>query len=711
MSSDEAARVEDDQFVMNGVDALSGGPLWEPRSLEELAELALAEFTATPARQREELKSLSERKRDASFGMDVDRLDDPATARWGVIVPAAGGAELRKAIKPLLDQRATLLGAAPPVFEVGPDTTAVQFLRANGVERGLGVVAKVPYYLLILGSPEQISFRFQMELNSEYATGRLQFDTPDEYAAYAEHLVRYEQASLLPNSREAVFWAPERPIDPATSKSGPQLAQPLYAGLDPSLKFVGRLYRGDGAADGIKPATRDNLRAALGGPRPPALLFTASHGLGYRAPHPDQAAQQGALLSQEYIWGQPVGRDQWYGAEDLVRDGADVRGMVHFAFACYGAGTPRHDDYASPDGAARMIADQPFVAALPRQMLARGALAFIGHVDRAWGFSFLGAQASPPPGATTPLEAFQRALRRILRGDPIAYALRDAYDRGIHLSTSLLETIAAKSYGAEVAPVTLARLWVERNDARAYLVVGDPAARLRPHHFAQEGAPIVFPGVTISPLTARPAIEEPYAVSDQSQIAAPPAPATHDNHAGDVSFLPIQATGRDEQIDRELLVAWKDYLKSGFQQNNLMFRRVLTAFMVPYWLTVVMYGALFITGLGGFIAATLLFAQQQILFASLFGGMSVVAFLTFFISGPLRSLEQNLILITWLGIIYNTYWNQLMYTSDQKTIQADLETITRSALKDLDALVSRQGQLAAQRPGLREAAPTPTPEQ
>ena len=39
-------------------------------------------------------------------------------------------------------------------------------------------------------------------------------------------------------------------------------------------------------------------------------------------------------------------------------------------------------------------------------------------------------------------EAFRRAVHRILAGDAVAHALRDQHDRGVHLSSSLLETIA-----------------------------------------------------------------------------------------------------------------------------------------------------------------------------------------------------------------------------------------------------------------------------
>ena len=707
----------DDQFYLNGVDALTGGPLRDAQSVDRVVEMAKTEFSDTSRSDREELKALSEFKRTPNYGMDVTDLSDPRKARWGVILPEGENA-VREALRPLIDLRAMQMGSAPKIFEVGPDTTATQFLRNNGVERGLGVVESVPYYLAIVGDPQEISFRFQMELNTEYATGRLHFDSLDNYAAYAEHLVEYETGSSASNRREAVFWAPERSIDPATSKSSPLLVQPLYDQLDPQLKFGKRLFRGEGELTGTGPATKESLRSILSGPRPPAFMFTASHGMGYKKPYPGQAEQQGALMCQEYIWNRKIDSGQWYGAKDLLGDEADLRGLVHFAFACFGAGTPHYDDYGQHDSPAAIIADQPFVAALPRAMLARGALAFIGHVDMAWGYSFMSAQSVVQADGLKPIEAFRRAVHRILAGDPVAHALRDQYDRGVHLSSSLLETIALLRRRAPVPPATIAQLWTERNDARAYLLVGDPAARLRVNILGQDARladvtaassaiPLASSGSHSLPEASIPTPAPPdHAESDAAPSSRPSdGPAQGDEpempaaiEERNTPFLPPPPAGRDKAVDKELLLTWKDYMKEGFQQNSKMFKSVLKAFMIPYWLTVAMYVALFLFGLGTFVLAAVLAGGQKFDFSAIFGGLSAAAFLTFFISRPLRSLEQNVVLITWLGVIYNTYWSQLMNATDPATIQKDLDTITKATVKDLRALATAQGKLDSQQP-------------
>jgi hypothetical protein len=112
-----------------------------------------------------------------------------------------------------------------------------------------------------------------------------------------------------------------------------------------------------------------------------------------------------------------------------------------------------------------------------------------------------------------------------------------------------------------------------------------------------------------------------------------------------------------------------------------------------------MYTALFVVGLGGFIAAVIFAANSGILLSTLFGGLSVGAFLAFFISRPLRALEQNLLFITWLGVIYNTYWTRLMYTHKLETIQSELNAIENNTVDEIIKLLDKQAKLSGRLPG------------
>jgi triacylglycerol esterase/lipase EstA (alpha/beta hydrolase family) len=519
----------------NGINGSTGDYLLPPLSAADVAAVARGE-KLDPRRVRE-LKWWIQRRRQATLGpKEGVNPKDLAQAGWGVIFAYGADPAVREALTELLEHRRKQAG---PYFReywgdkaYRPQESKEEFLARHGAGPGPADPERVPYYLLLVGDPEAIPYRFQYLLDVQYAVGRLHFDTPDEYACYARSVVEAEQQTFALAPR-AAFFGVQNPDDPSTELSARELVLPL-------AEQMRRLAPAWGcetvvAAD----ARKARLGELLGGKDTPALLFTASHGMGFNNGDERQLPFQGALLCQDWPgpeeWKRrPIPRDFYLGAED-VGDDARLLGLVAFHNACYGAGTPYLDEFAVDRAAEREgalaahalslrtpIAPRPFVARLPRRLLGHprgGALAVVGHVDRAWGFSFYWQ------GAGRQLEIFRSALQRLLEGHPVGSAMDFFNERYAELTTSLsaeLEDIKFGKVVTEEVAWNLANTWTATNDARGFVVLGDPAVRLR-----VGGAPAAErPAIAAVPRRSSPVPREAAAELPPSGGPPPPGPPT-----------------------------------------------------------------------------------------------------------------------------------------------------------------------------------------
>ena len=167
--------------------------------------------------------------------------------------------------------------------------------------------------------------------------------------------------------------------------------------------------------------------------------------------------------------------------------------------------------------------------------------------------------------------------------------------------------------------------------------------------------------------------------------------------------LPVPPSAENlANLDPELYAAWRKHVLNGFEHNQVMFERLVNAFMGPYYTTVWLYRLTFAIGMAAFIASVVVSAYTgELLFGLLFGGLGVAAFLSFFVSRPLRALEENLNFITWLGVIYNTYWTRLLYAMNMATVQEDLSDMTDDFTRQMQELLDKSAAMNEKRPGLR----------
>jgi hypothetical protein len=478
--SSEAGRpsLPDEPLVCcNGIDGRDGSYLLPPLPLSQLADAVrggAADWGGARELQAWLRHCGGKATRGLKEGLDPCRL---AEAGWGAIFPAGPeSTALREALAPLLELRRAQAGsrfrelAGDDGYRAGE--TKVAFLARHGAGPGPADPERLPYYLLLVGDPEVIPFSFQYQLDVQYAVGRLAFDHVEGYRRYAESVVAAETRRLA-RPRRVAFFAPANPDDPATGMTSAYLAAPLAERIERELpRWTVEAALGP-------EATRRRLGGLLraGGEGAPALLFAACHGLGFPAGDPLQRAYQGSLVCQD--WPGPtaggIARHHYLAADD-VGDDARVHGLLAFCFACFGAGTPHWDELDPARRAGcRALSPAAFLGCLPQRLLghpAGGALAVVGHVDRAWGFSFAWAGAGPQIGT------FESALRRLLAGQPVGWAMDPFNQRYAELASDLATEREALELGKTPDEALLADLWIASHDARNYAILGDPAVHL-----------------------------------------------------------------------------------------------------------------------------------------------------------------------------------------------------------------------------------------
>ena len=403
---------------------------------------------------------------------DVDPCD-LSSSGWGVVFGPDVSHDVRDELRPLLklrrEQASQLHEHYYREYHFQPGQSAARFLRTKGAGSGPANPEKVPYYLLLVGDPRNLPFRFQYELDVQYAVGRLYFDDPADYGKYARKVEAAEKG-LVRRPRKVGFFGVSN--DPSTTLAAEDLVQPLAKAISEGRSgWEQGLHIGD-------QARKADLARLLDGENTPALLFTSSHGLAYQLGDPRQLSNQGSLLCQDWPGPPdepgPIDPAHYFSAADLDQ-GVDLTGLITFHFACYSAGTPEMEEFVDRStGIPQTIAPHPFLASLAKRLLSSGALAVMGHIERAWTYSF---NDSEYPGHR--IEVFESTLKRLLDGHPVGSAMEYVNQRYAELSVRLNNLLTDLEELRNPSQRELTEVQFANNDARNYVVLGDPAVRLQ----------------------------------------------------------------------------------------------------------------------------------------------------------------------------------------------------------------------------------------
>jgi hypothetical protein len=428
----------------------------------------------------------------------VSDPNDINQAGWCILFASDEDPAVIAQLQPLIDLRQSQIHAPTPctVFSgktgVAPGQTALGWAAERGVSLDALVdpFAGVPFYLLIVGSPQRIPFEFQAALKLEWAVGRLYFDDIEDYGRYARAVVQYETAANKPLQRKnAAVWVTRNPGDLATALLSGAICQDFLSSANPLGALAGFHLDAFPNEKATHAQLGEILRGNLPG-GPPAVFFTGSHGCDYAGEDPAlQLRMQGALATQEWIPGTPASPQNVFSADDIPDD-AKVLGSIGFLFACFSGGCPADNSYyLDARGAPIPISPQPIVSRLAQALLSRGALAIIGHLDMAFPYTFRNASGTPQTQAVrNPLELLMRGKRAGLATDSLSllWSSRSAQlDQNFKLTDpnpadpNSATPVSNLPISNPAALSQIGQMILARDDARNYILLGDPAVQLR----------------------------------------------------------------------------------------------------------------------------------------------------------------------------------------------------------------------------------------
>ena len=408
-------------------------------------------------------------------GVDPNYLPQ---AGWGVIFAPNVNSDVRYALEPLLRLRRGQ-STTEHYHEFTGSTgyrdgdSAVRFLSRHGVSFSDITPERVPYYLLLVGSPTDIPYRFQQQLDVNYAVGRLHFDDVEAYRHYAINVVEFEEKGHGQKRTMAVF-APRITGDAHTSATVDELVTPMLDELHE------RAHGWRIAAD--LGSVRDEVTAAR----------HSEWQRGDRLPvrrQPRRRTSGSASTLQVETRSRDLPGLAWPFHKICARHGA-VRCEAERFVRRRGLQSLRQGPAVDDRSALELIQRGLRVVRHPAQYAAAKLVGRFAGAGTTWcafrwdagdhGFRRPRVRLLIPGLAAVDRyrEAVSRAIRMVLTGARAGLAAQsfdEAYTEHAVALNALHEEVR---YGKDIDPAELVGLWAATNDMRNVILLGDPAVRL-----------------------------------------------------------------------------------------------------------------------------------------------------------------------------------------------------------------------------------------
>jgi hypothetical protein len=427
---------------------------------------------------------------------DEDAPDDLARQRWGVIAPAGDdGYRLIDAIAPLIEHRRRQQGQVR-VYRVPARMTMDEAARwkKRVFRSGSDVDDDLPRYQLIVGDLDQVPLAVQQVQATDGFVGRIAFDDLDGYRAYADKVVRWEDRPA-PAAEGHVILHAVRDGTSATRRGYEALIAPGEIILR-RRRAAGDVRYGELRVTGSERPAPDELWAAAATDRP-GVLLSVSHGVGVPRAENAAAGRGGAARQRREQGALSFGRGGVVTGADVAGRGF-LPGGMWLAVACFGAGTAETSDYRHWLDTLRraghvgseighvldtLAHERPFVAAVPKAALAdpSGPLAFVGHVDLAWTYSFFDLDDRPRGRPGRLMGVIQALLNRHRAGVAVRKLMR--FFAEVNTELTALQDARARAGRVPIDDddderARRGHLWMLRQDLAGYVLLGDPAVRL-----------------------------------------------------------------------------------------------------------------------------------------------------------------------------------------------------------------------------------------